>query len=318
MCGILLYILGMESCLWVDKHRPLLMDDIVIPPNVRAQLSEYSRPGAQIPPILFYGSPGTGKTSTILSFVQNHPEYSGSMLFINGSDERDISTVRTTISTFATSPSLFCGTPRPGHRRFIVIDEVDYMDMEAQRALKALVQSAPAFSQFCFICNYIHKVDRSLFLLCHSFSFANLPAPEIHRRLLAVCVAEGRPKLKTQIPRVRELYGSDMRSMIYYLQYYTSVSGVPRDSWKCIHDKTLNADDPVAFLRVYIHSHALDEYEFFMDYGLFLVSKLSHTQLSQWRTLFTSVHSYSSALFIQLATHILFPHLCEQNNTSST
>jgi len=303
-----LYI-GMDAYLWVDKYRPHLLNDIVIPGPVRTQLVEYSKPGADFPPLMFYGSPGTGKTSTMMSFLQNHPDFSGSLLSINGSDERDISAVNTIMYPFATSPSLFCATPRDGTLRFLVVDEIDYMDADAQRALKALVQSSPPFTKFCFICNYIHKVDRSLFLLCHSFSFANLPVPEIHRRLGDICRGEGVPSLIDQIPHVCELYGSDMRSMIYYLQYYnTSVQSKPLQSWKHLHTQTLRSKDPVSFLSNYIYSHSLDEHMFFMGYGFFLASKLSSVQWNQLRELFHPAATYTSRQFIRLATCILFPN----------
>jgi replication factor C subunit 2/4 len=283
------------------------MSDIVIPPDVRSRLAEYSIPGRTIPPLLFHGSPGTGKTSTIMSFIENHPDFSGSSLFINGSDERTISVVRTTIYSFATSSSLFCATPRPGHLRFLILDEVDYMDMDAQRALKAIVQSSPPFTCFCFICNYIHKVDRSLFLLCDSFSFANLPVLEMHRRLTTVCVAEGREDIRAQIPLVCEMYGSDMRSMIYYLQYYNKGHSIPMKSWKQIHASVSASKDPFLFLYRYICTHPIDYQDFFMGYGMFLISKHKWTshQLKQFRQLYSGEKSFSPRQFIQLATRII-------------
>lgn len=296
----------MESLLWVDKYRPQLMSDVVIPLEIGTRLDEYLIPGKSIPPLLFYGSPGTGKTSTILSFISNHPDFSGSSLFINGSDERDISVVRTTIHSFVTSSSLFCSAPRPGHLRFLVIDEVDYMDMDAQRALKALVQSSPSFACFCFICNYIHKVDHSLFSMCDSFSFTNLPRPEMQQRLSNVCSAEGRKDLHKQIPMICDMYGSDMRSMIYYLQYYKG-NVVPLESWKIIHSKVLASADPVGFLCDYIHTHPIDYQDFFMGYGLYFISRSKWTsrQLGQFRQLFKSENSFSPRQFVEIATKII-------------
>jgi replication factor C subunit 2/4 len=51
---------------WVDKYRPSKLDYVVHQPELMKTLKNIIKTG-EMPHLLFHGSPGTGKTTTILA-----------------------------------------------------------------------------------------------------------------------------------------------------------------------------------------------------------------------------------------------------------
>ncbi len=54
-----------EEVLWVEKYRPTRIDDIIDQDHVKARVKEMLANG-NIPHLLFFGPPGTGKTTMLL------------------------------------------------------------------------------------------------------------------------------------------------------------------------------------------------------------------------------------------------------------
>ena len=143
---------------WVEKYRPKTFDSIVLDETNRTILENIIQ-GGYFPNLLFYGPPGTGKTTTIINLVtafQNKyfetqaqaiaasPHTTGSsiglgtVIHLNASDERGVDVIRSQISTFVNTKSLF---GRGDQLKFVILDEVDYMTKNAQLALRYLINS---------------------------------------------------------------------------------------------------------------------------------------------------------------------------------
>ena len=56
----------MDNIPWVDKYRPRRIDSIIHQDEVKKVLKETVKTG-ELPNLLFYGPPGSGKTSAILA-----------------------------------------------------------------------------------------------------------------------------------------------------------------------------------------------------------------------------------------------------------
>jgi len=170
------------------------------------------------PNLLLYGPPGTGKTTTVINLIneyqksQNHINKS-LVIHLNASDERGIDTIRNQIYQFAKTKNLF----ETGYK-FVVLDEVDYMTKNAQQALKYLLQVCSENVKFCLICNYISKIELSL---QHEFicvRFNQLPSYKIHEFIQDICVKENLDLSDKSINIIQNLYKSDIRSMINFIQ----------------------------------------------------------------------------------------------------
>jgi replication factor C subunit 3/5 len=172
---------------------------------------------SHIPNMLFHGPPGTGKTTTILNIIrvyqERHEESNkGLMLHLNASDERGIETIRTQIYSFVHSKPMFsAGT------KFVVLDEVDSMTKAAQQGLCSMLHSYVNV-RFCLICNYISRIDSSLQSMFIKIKFNKLPTQPVVAFLNTIVKSERLPFTQDHLVRLQELYGSDLRSMVNYLQ----------------------------------------------------------------------------------------------------
>ena len=167
--------------------------------------------------MLFYGPPGTGKTTTILNLIksyqlqhnQSHPEL---IIHLNASDDRGIDIIRHNICSFVSSNCLFLkGT------KFVILDEVDYMTNNAQQALTNLIYNCNNVC-FCLICNYISRILDSLQNSFIKLRFDKMPDEEIYNLLQYINKTEKLNYKLNSIKYVKELYKSDIRSMINHLQ----------------------------------------------------------------------------------------------------
>jgi len=89
-------IQSVVNTLFTEKFRPKKLEHLILPERVRSQLSQ-----GLVQNILFYGSPGTGKTSAMFIISSTHPS-----IYINASSERGIDVIREKIRNFCSSISL--------------------------------------------------------------------------------------------------------------------------------------------------------------------------------------------------------------------
>jgi replication factor C subunit 3/5 len=202
---------------WVEKWRPTNFDGIVLDP-LNKQILKNIINTSYFPNLLFYGPPGTGKTTTIINLVNAYQEilnqkHKGLMIHLNASDERGIDIIRNQINQFVNSKSLF----NQG-MKFVILDEVDYMTKNAQQALRYLLQNYTEGVRFCLICNYISRIDEGLQNEFLRLRFNQLPEKDIISFLKTISVSENLSITDKSLQLIQQLYKSDIRSMINFMQ----------------------------------------------------------------------------------------------------
>jgi len=202
------------SAPWVELYRPTRFEDIVLSEDNRRLFAAMLREG-YIPNMLFHGSPGTGKTTTILNLIAAYQESRGEknkglVIHLNASDDRGIDVLRAQIHGFVASKTLFGGGVK-----FVVLDEVDYMTKPAQQSLGYLLEFD---ARFCIICNYISKIEPSLQSYFMKIKFSDLPPKQVSAFLLNVAHHEKVPLTEDDARGIQGLFGSDLRSMVNYVQ----------------------------------------------------------------------------------------------------
>ena len=207
----------MSSTVFVEKYRPTHFDDIVLDP-LNKQILKNIIDTSYFPNLLFYGPPGTGKTTTIINLVNAYQEKLNQknkdlMIHLNASDERGIDIIRTQISQFVNSKTLF----NKG-MKFVILDEVDYMTKNAQQALRYLLQNCSNTVRFCLICNYISRIDEGLQNDFLRLRFNQLPENDITNFLCNISKAENLNFSNESLQLIQRLYKSDIRSMINFMQ----------------------------------------------------------------------------------------------------
>jgi replication factor C subunit 3/5 len=201
----------------VEKWRPTKFEDIVLDPLNKVIMTNIIETG-YFPNLLFYGPPGTGKTTSIINLINAYQDkhnhnMKGLVIHLNASDERGIDIIRSQISQFVNSKALF----NQG-MKFVILDEVDYMTKNAQQALRYLLQSYSSGVRFCLICNYISRIDEGLQNEFLRLRFNQLPETDIINFLSNIAKAEKLNMNEHSIKLIQQLYKSDMRSMINFMQ----------------------------------------------------------------------------------------------------
>lgn len=206
-----------KSIPWLEKYRPSNFNDIVLGDS-NYRLFRNILDKNYFPNLLFYGPPGTGKTTTIINLINEHQtiynrKNKSTVIHLNASDERGIDIIRNHINQFVKSKNLF-----ESGLKFVILDEVDYMTKNAQQALKYLLQSSTHNVRFCLICNYITKIDESLKNEFICVRFNQLPKEAIFGFIRKISDLEHIDMDDSIIRAIQGIYGSDIRSMINFIQ----------------------------------------------------------------------------------------------------
>jgi len=213
-----------DSVPWVEKYRPSNLKSIVLTEANKTIINSIITLN-YFPNLLLYGPPGTGKTTTIINLINQYHTMNGCdgkalLIHLNASDDRGIEVIRNQISMFVKSyPLLNKGM------KFVVFDEVDYMTKNAQQALRYLINEYSSTVRFCLICNYISKIDDALQSELLRLKFNNLPTPLIITFLKDIIKKENIQIKDIQIEYIQQLFQSDIRSMINYLQTNIDIIG---------------------------------------------------------------------------------------------
>ena len=202
---------------FVELYRPKCFDDIVFDP-LNKKILQNIIDTSYFPNLLFYGPPGVGKTTSIINLINAYQEKIGIknkdlIIHLNASDERGIDIIRNQISFFVNSKPLF-----HGGMKFVILDEVDYMTKNAQQALRYLLQNYSNTARFCLICNYISKIDEGLQNEFLRLRFNQLPSEDINSFLKNIAKSEKLNINEKSIECIQQLYKSDIRSMINFMQ----------------------------------------------------------------------------------------------------
>jgi len=266
---------------YVELYRPKIFEDIVLDPLNREILKNIIKT-SHFPNLLFYGPPGTGKTTTIINLINAFQEKHNNknkdlIIHLNASDERGIDIIRNQINLFVNSKPLFNnGT------KFVILDEVDYMTKNAQQALKYLLQNYTSKVCFCLICNYISKIDEGLQNEFIRLRFNQLPSDEIIKFLNVISTSEGLGLSEKTLTCIQQLYKSDIRSMINFIQSNQKLNGnfiIDKDVWIKLLNKIKMKED-LKIITEYIHyisiNYNIDKKNIIKDFLNYIIK--NHTE----------------------------------------
>ena len=210
----------MEHFLWVEKYRPKIINECILPESIKNMFKEFLSKG-EIPHLLLCGTAGTGKTTVARALCE---ELGADYIIINGSDEgRQIDTLRTKIKQFASSVSFGQGT------KVVIIDEADYLNRESvQPALRAFIENFSDNCRFIFTCNYKQKIIAPLHSRTTVIEFKSNKADKaalasaFMKRMQGILKAENVEYKDKVLVELLMKYYPDYRRVLNELQRYSS------------------------------------------------------------------------------------------------
>ena len=203
---------------WCEKYRPSNYESIILN-NHNDKIFKNMIDKNTINNLLFYGPPGTGKTTTIINLINKYQEKNygkrikSLIIHLNASDDRGIDIIRNNIYNFINSQDIF-----NDGKKFVILDEVDYMTKIAQQALKCIIKENNNKIVFCLICNYISKIDYSLLDEFIKIKFNNLPKDKIFNYINTINQKENLNLSKKNIYLLIDYFNFDIRIMLNFLQ----------------------------------------------------------------------------------------------------
>lgn len=222
---------------WIEKYRPSKLDEILSHTEIISTLKTFIK-NRCLPHLLFYGPPGSGKTSTIMATAKElYGKYFPYMVMeLNASDDRGIEVVRNKIKQFVISKNVFFGESvqdRQNIFKLVILDETDAMTPDAQAILRKIVEKYTDNTRFCLICNYIQNINEALRSRCTRFRFSPISKDQIKVKILQISEKENLTITEPGINTIIKRSNGDMRRVLNILQ---SVSM----TYASINEKTIN------------------------------------------------------------------------------
>lgn len=213
---------------WIEKYRPLKLEDVIADENILTEMNNIIK-NKNIPNMIFTGTPGIGKTTTILCIAYKlYGKYmKDAVLELNASDDRGIKTIHNGIIYD------FCNHKLPytdedknkyASQKLIILDESDNMTEKVLPIISNLMDTYHKTTRFVFTCNISSKIIESIQSRCKIIRFMRLNLDMIADRLERIIKIENNnisEKIKYNKESLKELAtlsGGDMRYAINLLQ----------------------------------------------------------------------------------------------------
>ena len=227
-----------EEFLWVEKYRPRYIDDCILPQETKKIFLDFVD-NKEIPNLLLCGTSGVGKT-TVAKALCN--ELGADFILINGSEERNIDTLRVKVKQFASTVSLTVD----GGPKIVILDEADYLNPQStQPALRGFIEEFSKNCRFIFTCNYKNRIIQPLHSRCSviDFTIQATQKPQIatgiFQRILQILTDEKVEYNEKVVVEVVNKFFPDFRRMLNEIQKYSASGKIDSGILASLDDESL-------------------------------------------------------------------------------
>jgi replication factor C large subunit len=198
---------------WASKYRPKHMDEVVGNSTALREMVEWGRSWTkESRPLILYGKPGTGKTSSVYALAT---DLAWDVIELNASDQR----TKDVIMKVAGAGSM-TGSLSGALRKIILLDEADNLhgtaDRGGARAILDVIKTAR--QPIILIANDLFQIPAEIRSRSEPVQFRALPARSIVPRLRYICSAEGLSCEEAALRDIADAASGDMRAAITMLE----------------------------------------------------------------------------------------------------
>lgn len=212
-----------DEFLWVEKYRPRLLSDVILPNELKATFAQFINKG-NVPNLILSGGPGVGKTTVARAVLD---ELGSDYLIINGSMNGNIDTLRNEIMQFASSVSF------QGGRKYVILDEADYLNANStQPALRNFMEEYSSNCGFILTCNFKNRIIQPLHSRCAviDFTIKNAQKPELAKqffdRVCTILEMESVDSDRKVVAAFIQKHFPDWRRVLNELQRYSATGKI--------------------------------------------------------------------------------------------
>ena len=206
--------------LLVEKYKPRTFDEYIVHNDVFRNIINIVKtdPFKMNNMIFASPSPGTGK-STFAQIIQNelHGDDNIDCIYVNGSGDGGIDTIRTKITEFVKTAPQIKDKPK-----LVIFEEADGLTTQAQNSLKVVFEKYLSNSRIIFTTNNIGKINDALKSRATLVYFSEPSREDIFNRLKYIVETEKFDFDDSRIDDVILSFYPDIREMIKSLDEYIS------------------------------------------------------------------------------------------------
>ena len=202
-----------DHSLWVERYRPKTLNELVGSPTIKETVEAWLKQ-KDVPHILLFGPPGTGKTSIAKILLKHIPCDS---MMINASDENGVDSIRTKVQDF-------CVTMGTQPLKIMFLDEADRLTPDAQGILRPIMEIYAETTRFILTCNYQEKILPAIKSRCQSFEVKPPSKGEAMKLVVNILTKENIKYKPEDVAFIVSSYFPDFRKIINFTQQ-SSITG---------------------------------------------------------------------------------------------
>ena len=196
-----------KHTLFTEKYRPDTLEGYIGNDDFKSSLQQWIDTN-DVPHLLLCGGAGTGKTTAAKLIVNNiNCDY----VYINCSYENGIDTIRDKVKSFASAASF-----KP--QKVVIMDEADFLTINAQAALRNVIETFSLTTRFIFTCNYVERIIDPIQSRTIVFELTPPSMQDVAFKCVEILDLEGVTYTKADIVRIVKQTYPDIRKSLNLLQ----------------------------------------------------------------------------------------------------